>query len=152
MIKYCLLMIAFLLLACSSLSSSNKTRDIFDKLVSVHKIDKVDALVKAFGQPIKILPEEDPDLLEYRYAKFSTSVNKTTKKLVGTSMPFWKDFDAYAFLEKRFKGYEWIETPISSKSEDVVEEKFKVEIPELGIKFEYDNQDPLRRPMWIFFR
>ncbi len=152
MIKYFPLMVVFFLIGCSSSSSLNKTGDIFDRLVGVHQIDTVDALVENFGQPIQINREEDPDLQEYRYAKFSTSVNKRTKELVGTSMPFWKDFDAYAFLKKRFKGYKWIETAIPSKSEDVVEEKFKVEIPELGIKFEYDNQDPLRRPMWIFFK
>lgn len=152
MIKYFTLITAFLFLGCSSSPTPSNTGDIFDKLIQVHKIDKVDALTKIFGQPIKILPEEDPSLLEYQYSKFSTSVDKKTKELVGTSMPFWKDFDAYSFLKKRFKGHEWIETPITSKSEDVVEEKFKVELPELGIRFVYDNQDPLRRPMWIFFK
>ena len=67
-------------------------------------------------------------------------------------MPYWKDFDTYAFLKKRFSNYKWVETPIPSKSVDVVEERYRVEIAELGIKFEYDNQDPLRRPMWIFFK
>jgi hypothetical protein len=56
-------------------------------------------------------------------------------------------------LEKRFKNYKWIETELPARTHlDYAEEIHKVEIPELGINFKYDNQDPLRRPMWIFFK
>ena len=62
-------------------------------------------------------------------------------------------FDAYAYLKKRFKDYKWIETELPIRTDlDYAEEIHRVEIPELGITFEYDNQDPLRRPLSIFFK
>ena len=79
-------------------------------------------------------------------------VNKKNLKITTIVLAYLVQFDAYAYLKKRFKNYKWIETPVPSKAVDVVEELYKVEIPELGISFQYDNQDPLRRPMWIFFK
>ncbi|MGE3610357.1 MAG: hypothetical protein AB7I27_12275 [Bacteriovoracaceae bacterium] len=67
-------------------------------------------------------------------------------------MPYWVDFDAHAFMKKSFKNYKWIETEIPPTASDVEEDKYKVELPKLGITFEYDNQDSLRKPMWIFFK
>ncbi len=79
-------------------------------------------------------------------------VNKKTNSITTIALTYWVDFDAYAYLKKRFKDNKWIETSVESKAIDVIEELYKVEIPELGITFQYDNQDPLRRPMWIFFK
>ena len=151
MIRY-FIVLTIIFSGCTLPTSSKKSEDIFDKLIKVHNANDINKLIEVFGQPKKILSEENSDLLEYQYPKFSTSVDKNTKKIVGTSMPFWKEFDAYAFLKKRFSDYKWVERPVSSKNIDVVEDRYKVKIPELGIIFEYDNQDPLRRPMWIFFK
>lgn len=64
------------------------------------------------------------------------------------SLAFWGDFDAYPYLKNRFKGYKWIEVELPVRTNlDYAKEMHKVEISELGISFEYDNQDPQRRPM-----
>jgi hypothetical protein len=150
--KLLLLSIVVLLFGCTTHSFRNdESKDIFDKIIHVQKEATRDELIKTFGQPQEIKPENDGNL-EYVYKDFSTSINKSSGKVLGTSMPYWVDFDAYAFLKKRFKNYKWIETEIASTAIDVEEDKYKVELPELGITFEYDNQDPLRRPMWIFFK
>lgn len=136
---------------CSShLSHTDSSRDIFDKIIHVQKIATKDDLIKTFGQPLEVKPEDDISE-EYVYKDFSTSVSKSSGKVLGTSMPYWVNFDAYNFLKKRFKDYKWIETELPATTTDVEEDKYKVELPQLGITFEYDNQDPLRRPMWIFF-
>ncbi|MBA2404018.1 MAG: hypothetical protein H0V66_04535 [Bdellovibrionales bacterium] len=150
--KLLLLILLALSFGCTSHSSKDdKSEDIFDKIIWVQKKATKDELIKTFGQPQEIKPENDGKL-EYVYKDFSTSINKSSGKVLGTSMPYWVNFDAYAFLKKRFKEYEWIETEIPIRTHlDYAEEIHKVEIPELKISFEYDNQDPLRRPMWIFF-
>lgn len=143
-----LLMFSF---GCSSqLSHTDTSKDIFDKIIHVQKIATKNELIKTFGQPLEVRPEDDISE-EYVYKDFSTSVSKSSGKVLGTSMPYWVNFDAYNFLKKRFKDYKWIETELPATATDVEEDKYKVELPELGITFEYDNQDPLRRPMWIFF-
>jgi hypothetical protein len=146
-----------ILLLCSSSCSHDKrndqNEDIFDKIIKVQKIGTKEALLKTFGSPVEKIPEEDKKLTEYKYADFSTSVNELNGKIVGTSMSFWVDYDAYIFLKKRFQSFSWKETELPArKNLDYAEEIHKVEIPEVGISFEYDNQDPLRRPMWIFFK
>ena len=143
-----LLMFSF---GCSSqLSHTDRSKDIFDKIIHVQKVATKDELIKTFGLPLEIRPEDDISE-EYVYKDFSTSVSKSSGKVLGTSMPYWVNFDAYIFLKKRFKNYKWIETELPTTATDVEEDKYKVEIPELRITFEYDNQDPFRRPMWIFF-
>jgi hypothetical protein len=150
--KLLLMITVVLLFGCTTHSSNNdKSKDIFDRIIHVQNEATRDELIKSFGQPQEIKPENDGSL-EYVYKDFSTSINKSSGKVLGTSMPYWVDFDAYAFLKKRFKNYKWIETEIPSTATDVEEDKYKVVLPELGISFEYDNQDPLRRPMWIFFK
>ncbi len=131
----------------------SENKDIFDKIVHVHKAGTKQSLLNTFGPPEEKLPEENKNLTEYKYEQFSTSVNEQSGKIIGTSMSYWVNFDAYAYLKKRFKGYKWIETELPPRTKlDYAEEIHKVEIPELGMTFEYDNQDPLRRPMWIFFK
>lgn len=150
--KILFLILIVISFGCTSHSSNDNTsEDIFDKIIWVQKKATRDELIKTFGQPLEIKPENDASY-EYVYKDFSTSINKFSGKVLGTSMPYWVDFDAYAFLRKRFKSYKWIETEIPSTAADVEEDKYKVELPDLGINFEYDNQDPLRRPMWIFFK
>lgn len=150
--------IFWLLVICLYSCSHNKeaiseNKDIFDKILYVHKAGTKQSLLNTFGSPQEKLPEENKSYAEYKYEKFSTSVDEKSGKVIGTSMPYWVDFDAYAYLKKRFKEYKWVETELPVRTHlDYAEEIHKVEIPELGITFEYDNQDPLRRPMWIFFK
>lgn len=151
--KSLILLFVFSLYSCSHEKSTKSNEDIFDKIVHVQKLGTKQSLLETFGPPLEKLPEEDKNLTEYKYKKFSTSVNEQDGKVVGTSMSFWVDYDAYDYLKKRFKSYSWKETELHPrKNLDYAEEIHKVEIPDLGISFEYDNQDPLRRPMWIFFK
>lgn len=141
------------LYSCSHNKRNDQNEDIFDKIIKVQKIGTKEALLNTFGSPVEKIPEEDKNLTEYKYEDFSTSVNELNGKIIGTSMSFGVDYDAYTFLKKRFQSFSWIETELpAGKNLDYAEEIHKVEIPEVGISFEYDNQDPLRRPMWIFFQ
>jgi hypothetical protein len=80
-------------------------------------------------------------------------VDRSSKKIKSFSLTFWGNFDAYPYLKNRFKDYKWIETELLIRTDlDYAEEIHRVEIPELGITFEFDNQDPLRRPQSIFFK
>lgn len=140
-------------ISCSHEKNAQANGDVFDRIIHVHKTGTKESLLKEFGSPIEKKTEAAKDLVEYKYEKFSTSVNEQDGRLYGTSMSFWVNFDAYTYLRKRFEKYKWIETKlIPEKNLDYEEELRKVQIPELGITFEYDNQDPLRRPMWIFIK
>lgn len=151
--RFIFLLIAICLYSCSHDQKTTGDNDIFERIIHVHKTGTMQSLVDTFGPPQEKLPEEDKKLTEYKYEQFSTSVDEQSGKVIGTSMPYWVNYDAYAYLKKRFKDFKWIETELPPRTKlDYAEEIHKVEIPELGIKFEYDNQDPLRRPMWIFFK
>ena len=150
--KSIFLILFLCLYSCSHGKKTESSEDIFDKIIKVQKIGSQESLIKTFGSPIEKIVEEDQKLTEYKYKEFSTSVDELNGKIVGTSMSFWVDFDAYTFLKSRFKRYSWIETELPPRKLHYAEEIRKVEIPEVGITFEYDNQDPLRRPMWIFFK
>jgi hypothetical protein len=79
-------------------------------------------------------------------------VDRQARSIDTVALTFWVDFDAYAYLKQRFKSHQWIEKSIPSNAIDVVEELYKVDIPQLGVSFQYNDQDRLRRPMWIFFK
>lgn len=152
--KFVFLLLAISLCSCTHNKGSNSAKkDIFDNILLVQNLGTVSSLLDTFGPPLDKKPEKENALIEYKYEKFSVSVDEKNGKVIGTSMPYWVNYDAYAFLKKRFEGYKWIEVEVPSSSKlDYSEEIHRVEIPQLGITFEYDNQDPLRRPMWIFFK
>lgn len=147
------------LFGCSSpIEKKEVNMDVFDQISSL-KTKKFDDLVKIFGKPQKIEDSyNNPEVEKMYYEKTSEHppmhvfINKKTREVRSFTLNYWVDYDAYAFLKKRFKAYKWTETPIRSEAIDVEEDKYQVEIPELGISFEYDNQDPLRRPMWILIK
>lgn len=150
--KSIIIILLLCLYSCSHDRRNDQNEDIFDKIIKVQKIGTKEALLKTFGPPLEKIPEEDKSLTEYKYEDFSTSVNELNGRIVGTSMSFWVDYDAYTFLKKRFQSFSWRETELPPRKKlDYAEGIHRVEIPEVGIRFEYDNQDPLRRPMWIFF-
>ncbi len=59
----------------------------------------------------------------------------------------WKSDDDYELLKKRFGNYRWVEKYVPT-SPHPLRELYKVEIPELGMTFEYDKLAP--KIMWIF--
>lgn len=152
-----LMFFLLLLIGCSTGSKESYPQlDEFDKITSIRKSNSTKDLEKFFGIPEKI--EDTPSTRLYSFPQKSNQrpirvfVSKTTNKITTIALNYWVDFDAYEQLKQRFKGYRWIETSVSSNAVDVVEELKEVSLPEQGISFQYDNQDPLRRPMWIFFK
>jgi hypothetical protein len=137
-----------------------KSIDIFDKILLVKKSRNLADLETYFGKPKTIeLSSGDTAFDDYYFQKtkenpsLNVFVNRKTKSIYSLSLNYGFKFDAYAYLKKRFKDYKWIETELPLRTDlDYAEEIHRVEIPELGITFEYDNQDPLRRPQSIFFK
>jgi hypothetical protein len=143
--------------SCKTSLPSRQVGDEFDRIFNLKKTNNPQELVSILGEPERI-DNSDPATIQYYFPPkkdqlpIKAFVSKKTYKITTIALTYWVDFDAYAYLKKRFKSYKWVETPVQSKAVDVMEELYKVEIPELGITFQYDNQDPLRRPMWIFFK
>jgi hypothetical protein len=158
-----LILLIFIVLStgCTfSRENKGKDLDIFEKIFLVRKTQDPEELEAYFGKPVEIKPSHgDPSFDTYYFQKTTDHpsmyvfINKHTKKIKSFSVTFWGHFDAYPYLKNRFKGYQWIETELPIRTNlDYAEEIHRVEIPELGISFDYDNQDPLRRPMSIFFK
>lgn len=162
MIRLISLILLQIMLGCTSpKKEAHSGLDIFDKVLTVMKTSDLKDLKTYFGEPQEISPskENSKDFDKYSFEQtkehsgLSFFVNKKNSRIYSAALFYWVDFDAYAFLKKRFKDYKWIEAELPIRTNlDYAEELHKVEIPELGISFEYDNQDPLRRPMWIFFK
>lgn len=152
-----MILIFFMLLSCKTSLPHQHKGDEFDKIFHLKKSNNPKELIETLGEPDKIDTSDSNSDQYFFYKKkdqmpINVFVNKKNLKITTIVLAYLVQFDAYAYLKKRFKNYKWIETPVPSKAVDVVEELYKVDIPELGITFEYDNQDPLRRPMWIFFK
>ncbi len=150
------LIILLLLISCST-TKEKRNKDIFDKLLHVQKSHQVETLDSVFGKPTKITINRNKEkVYEYRKnnenVRFDVFVTNDEKKVEAIMLYFWKkEFDNYTFLKDRFKDYKWVEVELPFVKTDVENEPRKVTIPDLGITFEYDNQDPLRRPLHIFF-
>lgn len=149
----CLLIV----IGCTTSPSTKQLNDEFDKIFYLKKVNDPKELIPVLGKP-QMIDTSNSDTDQYYFPQkedqkpIKVFVNKKSQKITTMALTYWVDFDAYAYLKKRLGKYKWIETPVKSKAVDVVEELYKVEIPELGMTFQYDNQDPLRRPMWIFFK
>ncbi len=153
-----LITILIFLVSCSSSAPTEKSMDIFEKIFHVRKTQNMKDLNDFFGTPKEIKDAYNEPLVAEQI--FDTKeglplhafVNKKSQKVESFVLTYWVNYDAYAYLKKRLKDYKWIETELPARTHlDYAEEIHKVEIPELKMTFEYDNQDPLRRPMWIFF-
>ncbi len=157
-----IVLISFVLFTGCTFSkgSNGKNLDIFEKVFIVRKTRDLKDLEAYFGKPTEIKQGQgNASSDNYYFSKtdehpsMDVSVDRNTKKIKSFSLTFWGNFDAYPYLKNRFKNYKWIETELPIRTNlDYAEEIHRVEIPELGISFEYDNQDPIRRPMWIFFK
>lgn len=78
---------------------------------------------------------------------FIAFVDPQKEEVKSSSTMFWKSDDDYELLKKRFGNYRWVEKYVPT-SPHPLRELYKVEIPELGMTFEYDKLAP--KIMWIF--
>jgi len=154
-----ILSLIFIVSSCSSYAPTDTSKDIFDKIFHVRTTQSLQELKHLFGIPKEIKDAHNEPLVEEQIfdtkdgLTLNVFIHKQTHKIENFVLTYWVDFDAYAYLKKRFKDFKWVETELPQRPNlDYAEEIHKVEIPDLGITFEYDNQDPLRRPMWIFFK
>lgn len=152
------LSLLIVIFGCTS-KLSIENHDIIDKLILVHQNREEDKLLSLLGQPNQTNFLKDENRKQYVYFRLGTarisvqtSIDLKTKKIIGSVLHFENEGDDYAYLKEKFKKYQWIETELPSpKGIDVAMEPRKVEIKNLGISFEFDNQDPYRRVLWIFF-
>ncbi len=153
-----LILILLILIGCKSQAPSKQRGDEFDKIFHLKKTNDPKELISTLGEPEKIdksnlVNDEYYFPLKKDQLPIKVFVNKKENKIAAIALTYIVKFDAYAYLKKRFKNYKWIETALPLRTHlDYAEELFKVEIPELGITFQYNNDDPLRQPTWIFFK
>ncbi|HXH76470.1 MAG TPA: hypothetical protein VNJ08_15975 [Bacteriovoracaceae bacterium] len=151
-------LILFILLGCKSPPPPQQKGDEFDKIFHLKKTNDPKKLMPTLGEPEKIDTTDSSSDQYYFYKTkdqmpIKVFVSKKDQKITTIALAYLVKFDAYAYLKKRFKNYRWVETALPLRTHlDYAEEIFKVEIPELGMTFQYNNQDPLRRPEWIFFK
>ena len=148
--------ILFILSSCAIVEKKSNV-DFFDRTLLLREDNSVQKLIILFGQPREILNLKN-NRSHYKYALHDELVDDleilvdNNKKTVVSAMLFcMEENDNYFFLKKKFNRYKWIESPMNSKNQHVVQELFSVVISEVGISFEYDNQDPYRRVGWISF-
>ena len=152
-----IVLILFMLVGCKTSPPTQQKGDEFDKILHLKKLNDPQELSAILGEPYRV-DTSDINSDQYYYDKkkeqmpINVFVNKKSQKITTIALTYLVNFDAYAYLKKRFKDYKWIETAVPSKAVDVVEDLYKVDIPELGMTFQYDYEDPLRRPMWFFFK
>jgi hypothetical protein len=154
--KFSALLFIFLFCSCRTTTPA-PSGDQFEQILQLMKSEDPAKVESIFGAPDKT-DSSDPKYEMYLYESqgdrmpMKIFIDRKNNKVFSLALTYWVNFDAYAFLKKRFKNFQWNEEPIKSIAVDVVEERFKVQIPELEMTFEYNNQDPLRRPMWIYFK
>ena len=145
------------ILGCSNNSAyPNKQMDEFDRIISVMKTRNVDDLQKLFGPPDDHKNDDkNIEVFSYKETKghstITAYINKNDQKISRIWVFFWKDFDNYIYLKKRFKDYQWIEKKLPDSKGDVLTDSYLVTVPELKMSFEYDNYAPKRKVMWIYF-
>lgn len=151
-------LILFILIGCRTSIPPQQKGDEFDKIFHLKRTNDPKELIPTLGEPERI---DKSDLVtdQYYFAPkkdqlpIKVFVNKKDNKITTIALTYLVKFDSYAYLKKRFKNYKWIETALPLRTNlDYAEELYKVEMSELGMTFKYNNQDPLRQPMWIFFK
>ena len=153
-----LFIIFIILVSCKTSPPSLKTGDEIDKIIYLKKTNDPKKLIPTLGEPEKVDVSDRVYDQYYFFQKkdqmpITVFVRKKDQEITSIGLAYLVKFDAYAYLKKRFSNFQWIETELPLRTHlDYSEEMRKVEIPELGMSFKYDNQDPLRRPEWIFFK
>lgn len=153
--KVFIVLMSLVLISCKS-TVPLEEQDLLSKLIYIHKNGNLKILTSTFGPASRIKKTEEPEVVEYVYDSasnrndsFVTFVNPKEGEVITSSTLFWKSDDDYELLKKRFGNSRWIETYIPT-SPHPLRELYKVEIPELGMSFEYDKLAP--KIMWIFFK
>lgn len=151
--KMLFVLMSFILISCKSNGPLEKG-DLLSNLITIHKSGKLKTLLSLYGSPTRIEKAEEDNIVKYIYeyaanGSFTTFVKLEKEEVISSSTMFWKSNDDYELLKKRFGNYSWIETYVPT-SPHPLRELYQVEIPELGMTFEYDKLAP--KIMWIFFR
>jgi hypothetical protein len=90
--------------------------DEFDKIISVMKTKSIEDLYYHFGKPDEVaLTPDDSNVQIFRYRNLLVDayVNKSANKISHLTLFYWKDFDNYTSLKKRFKNFNWVETKLN---------------------------------------
>lgn len=145
----------FLISSCAKITPLDQDTDKFNKIVDVMKTKSPEDLYQHFGKPDEIsIESENPDIqiLKYKTSLIDAYLDKQTHKLTHLTLFYWKEVDNYTSLKERFKNYKWIETQIPNNvKSDVLTDLYLVKIPEINMEFQYDNNAPKRKVMWIYF-
>lgn len=145
-----------LFVACSLKGPHSNPLDDFDKIMAIMKTKSTEDLIRSYGKPNEISePEQDSSIqiLRFKDSRIDAYVEKSNiKKITHLTIFFFEDFDNYTYLKKRFKDYKWIEEKLpDDKYGHVMTDRYLVKVPDIGMKFEYDNLAPKRKVMWIYF-
>lgn len=145
-----------LISSCSINDLRPNSSDRFDKIISLMKNKTTKNLYQSFGKPDEIAREGKDQILQvlkYKKSKIDVYLDSTDRnKISHLTIFFFEDMDNYAYLKKRFEKYKWLETKLVDETKsDVATELYLVRIPEIGMRFQYDNLAPKRKVMWIYF-
>lgn len=149
--------IFLILLALASCSSTKlKHGDEFDNIIAIMKSRSPDSLDLYFDnekktEKIELNHRKISYPLTHKHSLIDVFVDLKTNKITRIAVFFWKDFDNYIYLKKRFGNYEWIEEEIKENTGDALSDLYKVKIPALSMNFTYDNNASQRKVMWIIF-
>jgi len=150
-----LLISLFLIGSCAQINSSKQTDDEFEKIIIIMKSKSSQELYQYFGKPSEVASDSknsNVSILKYKNPLINVYLNKETNNLTHLTFFYWKDFDNYTALKERFKNYKWIESKLQDNSKsDVLTDSYIVKIPEINMEFQYDNNAPKRKVMWIYF-
>lgn len=146
----------FFFVACSLNSPLSQQQDDFDKIIAIMKTKSTAKLFRYYGKPDEVSESEQNkniQILRYKDSMINAYVDKSKDdKISHLTLFYFKDFDNYTALKKRFKDYKWVETKLQDNPKsDVLTDLYLVKIPELNMEFQFDNNSPKRKVMWIYF-
>lgn len=151
--KMLLVLMSFILISCKSTGPLEK-KDLLANLIAIQRNGNLKSLISSYGPPTRIEKTEEITTVKYIYddtssqkESFIAFVDPQKEEVKSSSTMFWKSDDDYELLKKRFGNYRWVEKYVPT-SPHPLRELYKVEIPELGMTFEYDKLAP--KIMWIF--
>lgn len=126
--------------------------DLFDKILVVMKMRTVTELHQQFGSDYVIKKELDQKVLTNKNPLINAYLDEHGERIERLTLFYWEDFDNYIALKARFKNFNWQEKRLPREpKEDTLSENYLVTIPEIGMEFQYDNNTPYRKVMWIHF-
>ncbi len=151
--KILIVLMSFVLFACKSAPPTDK-KDVLSNLLSIQRNENLAGLLATYGKPATIEKTEESDILKYTYSdvwnskeSFVVFVDSKKARIISSVVMFWKNDDDYSLLRQRYGQYPWIENYVPTSTHPL-RELYKVEIPVLGMTFEYDKLAP--KIMWIF--